>query len=250
MDQDSDLLTSIQNALYTGAAGDSARGRSPQCGAGESGQPVEVAAAGGQDPRCALRLHVLACMMCSRWLALGACCGCPRAHAPVGPLPKHRQGRAAHASMFSPALNPSLPGPIVHGRADKEELSARIQQLEERLNDRKEALLEKELILEEVTALADKLRAQVQACCLSWLSCCVFLLGFWSEWINARESARYLVGDPKFGLCADGRAPSVGRTQDLCKRVSGCLVGKSEWWCRCFPKRLREVVRMGVRVGG
>jgi len=43
---------------------------------------------------------------------------------------------------------------------DKEELSARIQQLEERLNDKKEALLEKELILEEVTSLSDKLRKQ------------------------------------------------------------------------------------------
>jgi len=45
--------------------------------------------------------------------------------------------------------------------ADKEELVAKIQHLEQRLNDRKEALLEKELILEEVTALSDKLRAQV-----------------------------------------------------------------------------------------
>ncbi|GFH08879.1 coiled-coil flagellar protein, move backward only 2 [Haematococcus lacustris] len=43
---------------------------------------------------------------------------------------------------------------------DKEELSAKLQQLEERLNDRKEALLEKELILEEVTQLSDKLREQ------------------------------------------------------------------------------------------
>merc|ERR1712014_339643 len=39
-------------------------------------------------------------------------------------------------------------------------LRAKIQDLEERLNDKKEALLEKELILEEVTALSDKLRAQ------------------------------------------------------------------------------------------
>lgn len=43
---------------------------------------------------------------------------------------------------------------------DKEELTAKLQQLEERLAGRKEALLEKELILEEVTALSDKLRAQ------------------------------------------------------------------------------------------
>ena len=45
--------------------------------------------------------------------------------------------------------------------ADKEELGAKIQQLEERLNDKREALLEKELILEEITGLSDKLRAQV-----------------------------------------------------------------------------------------
>jgi hypothetical protein len=46
--------------------------------------------------------------------------------------------------------------------ADKEELEAKIQHLEQRLNDRKEALLEKELILEEVTRLSDKLRLQVR----------------------------------------------------------------------------------------
>eukprot|EP00929_Paragymnodinium_shiwhaense_P007171 TRINITY_DN11110_c0_g1_i3.p1 TRINITY_DN11110_c0_g1~~TRINITY_DN11110_c0_g1_i3.p1 ORF type:complete len:926 (-),score=413.14 TRINITY_DN11110_c0_g1_i3:204-2981(-) len=39
-------------------------------------------------------------------------------------------------------------------------LRQKIQELEERLNDKKEALLEKELILEEVTALSDKLRQQ------------------------------------------------------------------------------------------
>jgi chromosome segregation ATPase len=44
--------------------------------------------------------------------------------------------------------------------ADVETLNAKIQVLEERLNDKKEALLEKELVLEEVTALSDKLRAQ------------------------------------------------------------------------------------------
>merc|ERR1712007_323152 len=36
----------------------------------------------------------------------------------------------------------------------------KIQDLEERLNDKKESLLEKELILEEVAALSDKLRQQ------------------------------------------------------------------------------------------
>ncbi len=49
--------------------------------------------------------------------------------------------------------------PCMH--ADKEELGAMIQQLDERLNDKKEALLEKELILEEITGLSDRLRAQV-----------------------------------------------------------------------------------------
>merc|ERR1712151_488678 len=43
---------------------------------------------------------------------------------------------------------------------DQQALRARIQDLEERLNDKKESLLEKELILEEVTALSDKLRRQ------------------------------------------------------------------------------------------
>jgi len=43
---------------------------------------------------------------------------------------------------------------------DQETLRVKIQDLQERLNDKKEALLEKELILEEVTALSEKLRKQ------------------------------------------------------------------------------------------
>merc|ERR1712129_377560 len=43
---------------------------------------------------------------------------------------------------------------------DPQTLRVKIGELEERLNDKKEALLEKELILEEVTALSDKLRQQ------------------------------------------------------------------------------------------
>jgi len=43
---------------------------------------------------------------------------------------------------------------------DQETLMSKIQFLEERLNDKKEQLLEKELILEEVTTLSDKLRSQ------------------------------------------------------------------------------------------
>lgn len=43
---------------------------------------------------------------------------------------------------------------------DKEELVAKINLLEERLNDKKEQLLEKELILEEVSSLAGRLRQQ------------------------------------------------------------------------------------------
>merc|ERR1712056_122058 len=39
-------------------------------------------------------------------------------------------------------------------------MGVKIHDLEERLNDKKESLLEKELILEEVTALSDKLRQQ------------------------------------------------------------------------------------------
>ena len=46
---------------------------------------------------------------------------------------------------------------------DVETLNAKIQVLEERLNDKKEALLEKELVLEEVTALSNKLRAQASS---------------------------------------------------------------------------------------
>jgi len=45
---------------------------------------------------------------------------------------------------------------------DLETLQSKIHFLEERLNDKKEALLEKELVLEEVTTLSDKLRAQAQ----------------------------------------------------------------------------------------
>merc|ERR1712187_922479 len=43
---------------------------------------------------------------------------------------------------------------------DPAALKLKIQDLEERLNDKKESLLEKELIFEEVTALSDKLRQQ------------------------------------------------------------------------------------------
>ena len=43
---------------------------------------------------------------------------------------------------------------------DQEALNAKIQVLEERLNNKKEALLEKELVYEEVSNLAEKLRTQ------------------------------------------------------------------------------------------
>jgi len=43
---------------------------------------------------------------------------------------------------------------------DEEPLRAKIQVLEERLNNKKEMLLEKELVFEEVTNLAEKLRKQ------------------------------------------------------------------------------------------
>jgi chromosome segregation ATPase len=43
---------------------------------------------------------------------------------------------------------------------DQEALEAKIQVLEERLNNKKEALLEKELILDEITNLSEKLRGQ------------------------------------------------------------------------------------------
>lgn len=44
--------------------------------------------------------------------------------------------------------------------ADQEALQAKIQVLEERLNNKKESLLEKELVYEEVSNLAEKLRSQ------------------------------------------------------------------------------------------
>ncbi len=43
---------------------------------------------------------------------------------------------------------------------EPEQLAAKIEVLEERLNDKKEQLLEKELVLDEVTSLSDKLRLQ------------------------------------------------------------------------------------------
>ncbi len=43
---------------------------------------------------------------------------------------------------------------------DQEALQAKIQVLEERLNNKKESLLEKELVYEEVSNLAEKLRTQ------------------------------------------------------------------------------------------
>ncbi len=42
---------------------------------------------------------------------------------------------------------------------DREELCAKISQLEERLHGRREALLEKDLILEELGGLSDRLRS-------------------------------------------------------------------------------------------
>jgi len=49
-----------------------------------------------------------------------------------------------------------LPGRI----PDQEELTGKITQLEKRLNDKKEQLLEKQLVLEEISTLADRLRQQ------------------------------------------------------------------------------------------
>lgn len=43
---------------------------------------------------------------------------------------------------------------------DKESLDARINVFEERLNKKKEELLEKDLILEEINNLSDKLRSE------------------------------------------------------------------------------------------
>ena len=43
---------------------------------------------------------------------------------------------------------------------EPEQLAAKIEVLEERLNDKKETLLEKELVLDEVSSLSDKLKLQ------------------------------------------------------------------------------------------
>jgi PAB1-binding protein PBP1 len=65
-------------------------------------------------------------------------------------------------------LSSKLENPEKHPRkmelagedADPEALQAKIQVLEERLNNKKESLLEKELVYEEVSNLAEKLRTQ------------------------------------------------------------------------------------------
>ena len=84
-----------------------------------------------------------------------------------GKIPGQQQDLAVHTQYrhSPPCVSPSIsrspyrnPLPTF---TDKEELGAKIQQLEERLNDKKESLMEKELILEEITGLSDKLRAQV-----------------------------------------------------------------------------------------
>ena len=66
------------------------------------------------------------------------------------------------------ALSIALESPENNGRwrlldgkiPDKDELGAKIMQLDERLNAKKESLLEKELILDEITRLSDRLREQ------------------------------------------------------------------------------------------
>ena len=65
-------------------------------------------------------------------------------------------------------LSQKLEDPVLHPNAvdlpgedpDEDALLAKIHVLEERLNNKKEALLEKELVYEEVSNLAEKLRTQ------------------------------------------------------------------------------------------
>lgn len=60
--------------------------------------------------------------------------------------------------LENPELHPKRK--LLEGEeADADALLAKIQVLEERLNNKKESLLEKELVYEEVTTLAEKLRA-------------------------------------------------------------------------------------------
>lgn len=51
---------------------------------------------------------------------------------------------------------------------DSDQLSAKIELLQERLNDKKEMLLEKELVLDEVTTLSTKLALQGQSESYDW----------------------------------------------------------------------------------
>jgi len=63
------------------------------------------------------------------------------------------------SKLEDPGMHPNavdLPGED----PDQEALLAKIHVLEERLNNKKEALLEKELVYEEVSNLAEKLRTQ------------------------------------------------------------------------------------------
>ena len=77
-------------------------------------------------------------------------------------------GELQEAKETSNKLSEDLEDPTNIGRwralggkdPSSDEILAKIQSLEQKLNDKKEQLLEKELILEEVTTLSDRLRAQ------------------------------------------------------------------------------------------
>jgi hypothetical protein len=87
------------------------------------------------------------------------------------------------------ALSIALESPENNGRwrlldgkiPDKDELGAKIMQLDERLNAKKESLLEKELILDEITMLSDRLREQASEgrSVSSYIPCLIpFLVSF------------------------------------------------------------------------
>jgi len=78
---------------------------------------------------------------------------------------------------------------------DQETLAAKIHFLEERLNDKKEMLLEKDLILEEVTALSDKLRNQAQAGRADTLDL--------AQKVNLLRSRIQMVTRRMMGLCSE-----------------------------------------------
>ena len=78
-------------------------------------------------------------------------------------LAMERQTTEKLCAQLETPDNPDRWRPLEGEDPDEEQLHAKIQVLEERLNNKKEQLLEKDLVLDEVTALSEKLRQQASA---------------------------------------------------------------------------------------